>query len=246
MPRKIGWSKTFNLRGKQNKIDKAADQSVVRSARADAIWPLLAALETILHWHFAPAGWLWERRDPPQWRPPVHLFKNPPGVFETMPPIQLTSIAAWQPANAEQRAAIIAVHEEAERRFIEVYSSGAADPAARLTDIANNLRRQMETYPKTAEINALDWHVGVETEPDFRKRIQGSFDNWLDRHVSERRASARSLGLTQVTDPPDAHHFEWAAKHQVEKMSAKRIADPCFKDLRLTPSGTSKAIEMVL
>jgi hypothetical protein len=243
----IDWSRTFNLRGKQIKIDQDADPPVVDAARKDQLWPLHAALGTIFHWHFAPAGWLSEKRTPPQWRPPLHLFKDSPVAFETLPPIQLRSIAPWQPENAEERAAVTALREDAERRVIEVYRSGAADPAAKVTEIANHLRRQMASYPKETEIDTPDWVVTRETEHEFRRRVHQSLDRWLGPHIEKRRECARSLGLIEVPGPREDMHFEWAAKYQVEWMSASRIVEECRKKgIHISDSGVEDAVQRVL
>ena len=88
----INWSRKFNLIGKRANIDRTEDLDAAKSARRDAVWPLVVGLETIFHWHFAPAGWLFGLRNPPQWRPPVALFKDSLKPPEILPPIKLRSL----------------------------------------------------------------------------------------------------------------------------------------------------------
>jgi hypothetical protein len=86
--RLLDWSKRFNLVGRRVEVDEAADPKRVKSARMDSMWPLVAALETVLMWHSCarvvqtPAGL-------PMWRP--RPFKGPKEP-EVLKPIYLKTL----------------------------------------------------------------------------------------------------------------------------------------------------------
>jgi hypothetical protein len=164
----VAWCKRFNLTGRREDLTEPADPSVLRSRRRDAIWPLVAALETILHWHFAPAGRLWERQNPPSWRPPERLFREAPFPLETLPPIRLKSVAVWQPTTAKDSAEVNALHEDARQRLLEAYSGDGVDCSAAATQIVEDLRLKMKRYPETSVIDTPDWAIQLETEAQFR------------------------------------------------------------------------------
>jgi len=85
----VSWSKQFNLRGRHPAAGESADSDSVKSARQAAMWPVIAALETVVEWHFGPASWLRSATNPPWWRPPLSLFKGFPKEIETLPAIKL-------------------------------------------------------------------------------------------------------------------------------------------------------------
>jgi hypothetical protein len=85
----IAWSKQFNLTGKWSNLDSVTDRDLLTSTFTDDFWPLVAAVETIFWWHFAPAGWLHERGDRPSWRP--KLSNQFPKEPEVLPEIRLTT-----------------------------------------------------------------------------------------------------------------------------------------------------------
>ena len=245
----IDWSKQHNLVGKRIEIDPSADPKVIQSARTDAIWPLLVGLETILHWHFARAGWLrWARSGSPHWRPPIEFFKDAPLPSGTLPPIQLKLRIPWRPTTAEERAEVTALQAEAEQLVYDVYRVNTGDCSAHVTKIADDLREKMKRYPKETMIDAPEWSIQVETESQFRRRMQDGFDQWLERYIAERRESARSLGLIEVPGPRDAEHFEWAAQYQVGGKSASLIVKECKKGngRHISESGVEDAVQRVL
>jgi hypothetical protein len=248
----IDWSKQHNLIGKRIEIDPSADPKVIQSARTNAIWPLLVALETILHWHFAPEGWLrWARPGPPHWRAPIQFYKEAPVPSGTLPPIQLKSFVPWRPTTVEELSEVNAWQEEARRLFSDVFEKYGfdkhgenADRSAQVTKVADDFREKMKRYPKETMIDAPEWCAQLETETQFKKRMHDSLDQWLKSYIAEQRESAQSLGLVEVPGPRDPEHFEWAAKYQIGGTTSKQIAEGCSK--RLTPSGVGKAIQKVL
>jgi hypothetical protein len=84
----IDWSKSYHLTGKRLPREKV-EPGKLGSARVDSVWPLIAAMETILQWHFSPAGVLQTLKKVPLWRPkPFDTPKNP----GPLPAIRLTTI----------------------------------------------------------------------------------------------------------------------------------------------------------
>lgn len=243
----IDWSKQYNLSGKRAELDQTADPAVLKSARKDAVWPLVVGLETIVHWHFAPAGWLSERRNPPSWRPPIHLFKDAPLPSNTLPPIQLKSLVAWRPTTDEECAEVNAAQEKARQQVLEAYRISTSDCSAQVTKIADDFRSWMKRYPEVLEIDAPDWSIQVETEAQFRRRMHDGLNEWLQGHITERRNYARSLGLVEVPGPRNPEHFEWAAQYQVGGKSASVIVNEFRQHgYHISESGVEDAIQRVL
>jgi len=85
----IAWSEAFNLRGKRCGADLTDHADRPGATLQHRGWPIVAALQTILFWHFHPVGWIWERRDPPRWCPPVFTLHEPPLDPEALPPVEL-------------------------------------------------------------------------------------------------------------------------------------------------------------
>lgn len=75
----LAWSKRFNLTGTSARLNESANEKEVRRARLDSIWPVVAALETLLMWHFSSKRQLLPLKLPPMWRS-MHskLPSNPP------------------------------------------------------------------------------------------------------------------------------------------------------------------------
>lgn len=84
----IDWCKEFNLLGKST-VSGDDHVEIEDGAFQQDHWPIVAALQTILFWHFHPIGWIWERRNPPSWCPPVLTLHEPTPEPEALPPIEL-------------------------------------------------------------------------------------------------------------------------------------------------------------
>jgi hypothetical protein len=80
----LAWQNAFNLCGKRS---PAGNRDALSFQNEN--WALITALETILFWHFHPRGPLWERSDPPKWRPPFLKYKERRVEPELLPKIQL-------------------------------------------------------------------------------------------------------------------------------------------------------------
>ncbi len=85
----LEWSKRFNLTGKRMDTDEAADPRISKTARMDSVWPMIAALETILQWHFGNAGVVQTPAGLPLWRPKSFKFPKEP---EILPAITLRTL----------------------------------------------------------------------------------------------------------------------------------------------------------
>jgi hypothetical protein len=105
----------------------------------------------------------------------------------------------------------------------------------------------MDSYPKESEIDTPDWLITQETENEFCGRMHQSLDRWLGPHIEKRWELARSTGLVEVPGPREDIHFEWAAKYQVEEMSASLIVKECKKKgIHISESGVEDAVKRVL
>ena len=85
----ISWTHRFNLRGRRFDVCETEEPDSSKSARRNAIWPVVTALETIIEWHFAPAGWLRMNTNRPHWRVPMRVLKGPSKNLEILPTITL-------------------------------------------------------------------------------------------------------------------------------------------------------------
>ena len=85
----ILWSEQFNLTGNRCVPDLIDPADGPESPLQHRCWPIVAALQTILFWHFHKIGWIWERRDPPGWCPPVLRLHEPRPEPEALPPVEL-------------------------------------------------------------------------------------------------------------------------------------------------------------
>lgn len=96
------WTKRFNLRGRRVHVDQAQDPNSVKSERNGALWPIVAALETVLDWRFGPGGILRMRRASPLWRAPMAaILKGFPKDPEILPPIKLRGPLCKFPTSAQ-------------------------------------------------------------------------------------------------------------------------------------------------
>jgi len=199
----INWSKHFNLTGKRATVETPVLLDV-HATLIDCSWTIIAAIQTILHWHFAPAGWLFERRNPPSWRPPLVLFKRYPKAIEPLAPIELKRPLVWEAMTPEYKYA------------------GSPE--------------------YLGEVDEPSWPYRLETESQFRQRAQAAFDRWLEFYVTNQKKGAAARGLLEVPKPIDLTHFLWAARYQVDNLSASIIA----RDVKVEEGTVDKAVKRIL
>jgi hypothetical protein len=85
----VVWSKEYNLTGKRVCVAEDADPGVMKSARLNSLWPIVAGLETLLLWHFGKGGVLQTLAGVPLWRPARPTVRVEP---EVLPPIRLKTM----------------------------------------------------------------------------------------------------------------------------------------------------------
>jgi hypothetical protein len=179
------WANRFNLRGTQSDVADAPNAASAAVTRQRVLWPVIAALETVLDWQFGPTGWLRRSQKPPLWRAPIWLPRLLPEQGEKLPGIKLRVPVCRFPRTAA-----------------------------------------LDSPAVTEGIDQPAWQLEYETEEQFRERVRGSFELWLDAYINSKTEEARQNCLLEVPGKRQLNHFQWAARYQIDGVSCSAIAKP--------------------
>jgi hypothetical protein len=167
----LRWSTQFNLRGIRFDNREPENPESMKSALQRAMWPVIAALETILDWHFGLAPWLRLAPNPPLWRAPIRLLKGFPNQPEVLPPITLRGPVCKFPPSApsdsegvEQAGWYIGLESEQQFRarvrscfevWLNRYTDGKKDAAG---------AAGFEEVPPDRELDHFYWTAKFQVE----------------------------------------------------------------------------------